>query len=90
MAEQNIPELKPASPAADLSERPQKLPDELLDKLHDANERFDSARRHREEAIDSSSPETTGREKAGQEFLEAEKGIEEVIREIDRDLEKSP
>ena len=65
---------------------PEKVPEEHLKELHQANERFSAARHHREEAIDSSSPETTERDKALQEMLDAEKTVEDVTDEIERDL----
>ena len=69
---------------------PEKVPETHLNELHKANERFSAARHHREEAIDSSSPETTERDKAQQEMLDAEKTVEEVTQEIDRDLHPTP
>jgi hypothetical protein len=72
----------PSPPAPTL----EKVPEELLIKLHDANQRFSEARHHREEAIDSSSPETTERDKAHQEMLDAERTVEEVTDEIDTSL----
>ena len=69
---------------------PEKVPEAHLKELHQANERFSAARQRREEAIDSSSPETTERDKAQQEMLDAEKTVEEVTQEIDRDLHPAP
>jgi ribosome recycling factor len=66
------------------------VPEAHLKKLHEANERFSAARHHREEAIDSASPETTERDKAMDEVREAEKTVEEVTDEIDRDLHPAP
>jgi hypothetical protein len=87
MPDSNLPTTaKPASPPAP----PEKVPEELLSKLHDANERFSEARHHREEAIDSASPETATRDKAMDEVREAEKTVEEVTDEIDRDLHLAP
>ena len=65
---------------------PEKVPDELLGKLHEANQRFSAARHRREEAIDAPSPEETDRENAKREMREAEKAVEGVTEEIDRDL----
>jgi hypothetical protein len=65
------------------------VPDELLKKLHEANELFSAARHHREEAIDEPTPESTGREAAAAELRDAEKRVEDVTAEIDRDLDSS-
>jgi hypothetical protein len=62
------------------------VPEELLRKLHDANQRFSIARRHREEAMDEPTPEDAGREQAAQQMREAERKVEEITDEIDRDL----
>ena len=69
---------------------PEKVPEEHLKALHEANERFSAARHQREEAIDSSSPETTQRDKAQKEMLDAEKTVEEVTEKIERDLHPAP
>jgi hypothetical protein len=69
---------------------PEKVPEEHLKELHQANERFSAARHHREEAIDSSSPETTERDKAQQEMRDAEEKVEAVSQEIERDLHPAP
>jgi len=78
----------PIAPANSETPTPQlePVPGEMLDKLHEANERFSTARHHREDAIDDSSTEVGPRERAAQEFRDAEKAIEEVTEEIDRDL----
>lgn len=68
----------------------EQVPEEHLQALHEANERFSAARHQREEAIDSSSPEPTERDKAQKEMLDAEKIVEEVTEKIERDLHPAP
>jgi len=87
MPNSNLP--TPAN-AAPPPPAPEKVPEELLSKLHEANQRFSEARHHREEAIDSASPETADRDKAMDGVREAEKTVEEVTDEIDRDLHPAP
>ena len=87
MPQSNPPQ--PQNPSAP-EQSPEKVPDETLDKLHEANQRFSAARHHREEAIDAPSPEDVGRERAVQEFRDAEANLEQVTEEIDRDLHPSP
>jgi chromosome segregation ATPase len=87
MAEPNLPKTDVSAPKAQL---PETVPEELLEKLHEANQRFSSARHHREEAIDSASPETFERDKAAQEIRDAEANVEKVTDEIDRDLHPLP
>jgi len=70
-------------------EPPPTVPEELLNKLHEANQRFSQARHHREEAIDAPTPETTERDQAKQEMRDAETQVEEVTEEIERDLHGS-
>jgi hypothetical protein len=65
-----------------------KVPEELLQKLHEANERFSAARERREKAMDEPTPEETNRERAQQEMLESEQAVEKVTDEIDRDFER--
>jgi hypothetical protein len=67
-------------------ELPEQVPQELLNKLHDANQHFSEARHHREEAVDSASPETGPREKAIDAVNDAEKELEDVTDQIERDL----
>jgi hypothetical protein len=76
------------SPAVDAL--PPFVPGELLEKLHEANQRFSSARHHREEAVDAPTPETFERDKAVQEVRDAEANVEKVTEEIDRDLHPLP
>jgi hypothetical protein len=69
-------------------EPPADVPQELLNKLHDANQHFSEARHHREEAIDSASPESGFREKAVEEVNKAEKELEDITDQIEEDLNK--
>jgi hypothetical protein len=65
---------------------PLKVSEDLLKKLHEADQQFSAARHRREEAIDEATPESTNRDAAAAELRDAEKRVEDVTEEIDRDL----
>jgi hypothetical protein len=66
----------------------EKVPEKLLQELHEANERFGAARREREAAVDEPVMESTHLEQAEGELHSAEKDLEQVNAKIKSILRK--
>ena len=63
------------------------VPDDLVRKLHDANEEFASARRHLEQAMQSDLPQHQDRlNEAGDHLRRAEQQLEETSEKITQKL----
>lgn len=60
----------------------EKVPEKLLNELHEANERFGAARRQREAAVDEPVMESTHLEQAEGELHTAEQEVEQVNKKI--------
>ncbi|MDB5293030.1 MAG: hypothetical protein JWL69_4271 [Phycisphaerales bacterium] len=64
----------------------EKVPDELVNQLHDANERFHSAKEQLEEVMDDSEYDHQTRVQAGTDKLrDAEREVEEVTEKIHKE-----
>ncbi|MDB5172671.1 MAG: hypothetical protein JWO87_3193 [Phycisphaerales bacterium] len=74
-------EPQPTRPAADASR--DKVPDELVNQLHDANAHFHSAKQQMEQAMDDPEFNQQSRVESNTEKLrDAEREVEEVTRKI--------
>ncbi len=65
------------------------VPPELIDELHQANQKFSEARKHAEQAIDAASESLGRRGETARELREAEEAVEKADQKIRPEFKKT-